>query len=245
MRIAIIEDVLTEAEKLRGFIRQYCGENGLSAEVDLYHSSAEFLDKFHRQYDVLFFDIELSHNEADGMQAAHIVRSQDEDCTIVFVTNLAKYAIEGYQVNAQDFILKPINYEGFKFRFDAVTRRFANLDSGEHSILVKSKGSYYKLKVKDIYYICIINHICYFYGTFSEGDDASHLTCYETWMQLNTAQKEIDSDKFVKCSPSYLINIDKVNKIEKNAVVVGATSLPLSRNKKKDVVLAYMRGFGK
>ncbi|MCR5491026.1 MAG: LytTR family DNA-binding domain-containing protein [Bacilli bacterium] len=242
IKIAIIEDVEQEANLLRGFINQYCQAENIQAEVDVYPTSAQFLDQFHKQYNIIFFDIELSNDQLNGMETAKVVRAQDEQATIIFVTNLSRYAIEGYRVSASDYILKPINYEGFKFRFAPIVKHYLSMD--ERCITIKSKGSYYKIKVKDIYYICIINHICYFYGTFKEGDDENNLTCFEAWKQLSAVAKEIDSDDFVKCSPSYLINVSHVNQILKDRVVVGATTLPLSRNKKKGVLEAYFASFG-
>ncbi|MCR5078973.1 MAG: LytTR family DNA-binding domain-containing protein [Bacilli bacterium] len=241
--IAIIEDVEKEAKLLSTFINKYCGAEEIDVNVDVYQSSLLFLDHFQKQYDIIFFDIELNDSELNGMEAAKNVRAQDKDATIVFVTNLSRYAIEGYQVAASDYILKPINYEGFKFRFGSIVKRYLSFD--ERYVSVKSKGVYYKLKVKDIYYICIINHICYYYGTFKEGDDENNLTCYESWKQLSAVAKEIDSPDFVKCSPSYLINVNHINQILKDQVVVGSTTLPLSRNKKKGVLEAYFASFGK
>lgn len=53
-------------------------------------------------------------DKMDGMQAAAKIRKQDEDLIIIFITNLAQYAIQGYAVQAMDFILKPVNPVLFK-----------------------------------------------------------------------------------------------------------------------------------
>lgn len=242
LRIAIVEDVPSEADLLKGFIATYCDERNIEAHVDLFHGSLDFMDRFAQQYDIIFLDIEFAPNEENGMETAHAIRRKDKDCTIVFVTNLGRFAIEGYQVGAIDFILKPIQYEGFKFRFDGIVQKFLNGDG--RALLIKSKGDYVKIRSKDIYYVCIINHICYFYGTFNPEDGEDHLSSYEAWMQMSTLEKELSSSLFVRCSPSYLINIAHVNKILKDAVIVGNTTLPLSRNKKKGVITAYMASFG-
>ncbi len=242
IRVAIVEDVLDEASVLRNYVERYCSSIGVDVSVDVYSSSADFIESFRKQYQILFLDIELLPHEDNGMDLAHEIREKDDDCAIVFVTNLSRYAIEGYQVKAIDYILKPINYDTFSFRFEAIIKPFLTKDT--RSIVIKSHGAYHKLHIEDIYYLCVINHICYFYGTFSSGDDDNHLTCHECWMQLSAAEKEINSPRFVKCSPSYLINIDHVTQILKDSLFVGSTSLPLSRNKKKSVIAAYMNSFG-
>ena len=242
LRVAIVEDVLDEASVLRNYVERYCSSIGVDVSVDVYSSSTDFIESFSKQYQILFLDIELLPHEDNGMDLAHEIREKDDDCAIVFVTNLSRYAIEGYQVKAIDYILKPINYDIFSFRFDSIIKPFLTKDT--RSIVIKSRGAYHKLRIQDIYYLCVINHICYFYGTFSSGDDERHLTSHECWMQLSAAEKEINSSHFVKCSPSYLINIDHVSQILKDSLLVGSTSLPLSRNKKKSVVAAYMNSFG-
>lgn len=241
--IAIVEDNYSDAEVLRKYIEQFCNEHNVSCNIDSFQSSTDFLNRFDNQYDVLFLDVELQDGESDGMEAAHIIRKNDPSVTIVFVTNLSKYAVEGYQVNASDFIVKPINYASFCFRFQNVLEKLIHQD--QRAILIKTKGNYCKVLIKDIYYICIINHLCYFYGTFRPEEKEGELTCYESWMQLNAVQKEIDSERFVKCSPSYLINVDHISKLTKDSVVLGDTVLPLSRNKKKGVIEAYLASFGK
>lgn len=241
--IAIVEDQEKESQALKEFILRYCKEKKVSPLVDIYDSSAKFLSEFCGQYDIVFLDIELQKNEYDGMEVAHFIRKSDDACTIVFVTNLSQYAVEGYQVKALDYIVKPVTYDSFSFRFDSIIDKHLHQDY--RAILIKSKGSLYKVLVKDIYYICIINHLCYVYGTFKPDDDETHLTCYETWMQLNNAAKEIDSPRFVKCNPSYLVNIDHVSRLTKECLVIGGAELPISRNKRKDVISAYMASFGR
>lgn len=241
-RIAIVEDVPAEASLLQYYIETYCNQESIPFEVDIYTGSRDYLAHAAQSYDILFLDIEFSPDEENGMELAHTIRRKDEKCRIVFVTNLGKFAIEGYQVNALDFILKPLNYESFRFRFASIVHQLQNVE-GE-AIVVKSKGAYHKVLAQDIYYVCIINHICYFYGVFHEGESEDNLGTYEAWTQLSAVEKELDPRHFVRCSSSYLINVTHVNKILKDTIIVGKTTLPLSRHKKKGVITAYLANFG-
>ena len=186
-RIAIVEDVPSEASLLQYYIETYCNQESLPFEVDIYTGSRDYLAHAAQSYDILFLDIEFSPDEENGMELARAIRRKDEKCRIVFVTNLGKFAIEGYQVNALDFILKPLNYESFKFRFASIVHQLQNVE-GE-AIVVKSKGTYHKVLTQDIYYVCIINHICYFYGVFHEGESEDNLGTYEAWTQLSAVEK--------------------------------------------------------
>ena len=74
----------------------------------------DFLDKFHSQHDIIFFDIELPN--ITGMEAAQRLRQQDLDVKLVFVTNMAQYAIRGYAGDAMDYVLKAVSYFDFSQR---------------------------------------------------------------------------------------------------------------------------------
>lgn len=242
LNIAIIEDKIEESTKLKEYISTYLNEIEAEGQIDIYTGSFEFSCNYNGQYDVLFIDIELKENEQSGMELAHSIRKIDQNCVIVFVTNLSKYAVEGYQVNAFDFIVKPFTYESFKFRFIKIIERFNAID--ERTLKIKSKGIYYKVNVDKIYYICVVNHTCYFYGRFSNNNTSESLECLETWLQMKTVEETINSENFVKCNPSYLINVKHINKIEKDKVIIGKTILPLSRNKKKSVIERYLEYSG-
>lgn len=62
----------------------------------------------------------------NGMEAAQKIRELDKEVVIVFITNMAQYAIKGYEVDALDFILKPLNYYTFSMRFTRAVGRVKN-----------------------------------------------------------------------------------------------------------------------
>ena len=87
----------------------------MEIKMDVYNASFEFLEKYHGNYDVIFLDIEMPGSDGLGCQRN---RTKDEAVGIIFVTGMAKYAVEGYAVHTIDFIVKPVGYYNFAVKLE-------------------------------------------------------------------------------------------------------------------------------
>ena len=110
-RIAIVEDDPQEAAKLRGYAERYAAESGKPLEITLFSDGEDIVTDYRPEYDIIFLDIQMKR--LDGMSAAERIRLLDADVVLIFVTNMAQYAIRGYAVDALDFLLKPVPYFAF------------------------------------------------------------------------------------------------------------------------------------
>lgn len=124
LRVAIVEDEAECREVLRDMISRYAEEQQKQIRVQEFSDGSELVDNYKPDYDILLLDIEMPH--LDGMKAAEKIRETDQDVVIVFITNMAQYAIKGYEVNALDFIIKPVNYSTFSMRFTRAIGRVKN-----------------------------------------------------------------------------------------------------------------------
>lgn len=114
IRVAIVEDEPAEAERLQSLLARYSREKGVQFEVQTYTSALTFLAEYNRTVDIVFMDIELP--DVNGMEISRRLRKQDAAVMIVFVTNMAQFAVQGYEVAAQDFIVKPAQYGEFALK---------------------------------------------------------------------------------------------------------------------------------
>lgn len=133
MKIAVVDDSKDDAELLCRYIKKFCEDKEVLLHTSVFYASFDFLEEYHGEYDVIFLDIEMPGS--DGLEVAREIRSKDEAVGIVFVTGMAQYAIQGYEVNAIDFMVKPVKYYNFKVKLEKAIN-FCKKHSG-HYILVK------------------------------------------------------------------------------------------------------------
>lgn len=108
LRFAIVDDDPTDLQILKSCLEQYKKDCGTAIEISAFTDGDELIEHYNSQFDLILLDVEMRF--LDGMAAAHEVRRMDPEVVIIFVTNMAQYAIQGYAVDALDYILKPISY---------------------------------------------------------------------------------------------------------------------------------------
>ena len=106
LRIAIVEDHESDAKRLTALLEAYAQKNGKRFAITWIANANTFLDSYQHQYELVFMDIRMPG--LNGMMAAHELREMDHTVVLVFLTSLAQYAVESYEVEATDYILKPI-----------------------------------------------------------------------------------------------------------------------------------------
>ncbi len=216
-RIAVVEDEQQYRDEVCQYIEQYATEHQLKFDVTTYTDGQEIVDDVQKHYDIIFFDIEMTL--LNGMDAAKVIRERDVNVVMVFITNMAQYAIEGYEVGALDFVLKPIDYYGFSFRLARALGRVQK-KQGNLEFAINTPGGIKKLNSNDIYYIEIENRFLVYHT--AEGDFSQRGT-------LQSAEEMFQNYHFVKCNHWYLVNLKYVTEIEENIVHVAGSRLEISR----------------
>ena len=100
VRIAIVEDDKSASDALLGYIEEYGVSEHETFEVGRYYTATSFIDAFKGNYDIVFMDIELP--DGNGMEVVRTMRERGCASLVIFVTNLAQYAVKGYEVRAFD-----------------------------------------------------------------------------------------------------------------------------------------------
>lgn len=108
IRIAIVEDDRHDREALKKCLNRYEKENQVKFSVTEFQDGEDIVTDYTASYDLIILDIEMAF--LNGMKAAEKIRELDTNVIIIFITNMPQYAIQGYKVNALDYILKPISY---------------------------------------------------------------------------------------------------------------------------------------
>lgn len=224
--VAIVEDEESAAEILKNFLERYAGEKGFAFSVTHYFDAEKFLSDYHFQYDIVFMDIEMPC--INGLSAAHRLRKIDDVVALVFITNLARYAINGYEVKALDYILKPLHYGAFSLKIRKIVGFCER--SAKESILISFKGESKKVSVNDIQYVEICAHDILYHMV--QGTERAYGT-------LKEIRERLDGCGFALCNRCYFVNLRHVKQINGYTVLVGNEELTISRPQKKEFSEAF------
>ena len=118
--------------------------------VRLFHDAVTFLDQYTADYQIVFMDIMMPM--LDGMQAARLLRQKDNKVALVFVTTMRQYAVQGYEVDACDFLVKPVTYPEFALKFTRILTKVPQPDTGRE-VFLKTENSFVRLSSRDILYV--------------------------------------------------------------------------------------------
>lgn len=127
IRVAIVEDEVESLNELKVCFDRYQVEKNCSIEIDSFDTADKFLSDYTPGvYSIVFMDIEMPG--INGMDAARMLREKDGDILLFFVTNLAQYALESYEVQAFMFMVKPVVYDNFLIKMERAIRRIGDAD---------------------------------------------------------------------------------------------------------------------
>lgn len=217
--IAIVEDEEIFANQLQEYLVQYQEEHAQEFRISVFRDGAEILENYTTCYDIILLDIEMPR--VNGMDAAERIRAMDENVVLMFITNMATYAIRGYEVGALDFVMKPLSYYTFSVKMTRALKRACQRAPKE--IVLTLTDGMKKLDVQDIYYVEIQNRMLHYYTT--QGEFILRGT-------MQSAEKELEAYSFVKCNHWYIVNLMHVKEVKGNLVQVGDASLEISRRNK-------------
>ncbi|MBP5153544.1 MAG: response regulator transcription factor [Lachnospiraceae bacterium] len=230
IKIAVIEDERTAAENLEKMILDYGRQRSVSFGVAIFSSAEDFLSGYTPRFDLIFMDIELPG--MNGMHAAEKLRTLDKDVLLIFVTNMRQYVLRGYDVNALNYILKPVKTYSLFMTMDRAMRLLTEKSGG--SLLIKTDKATERLSAKEIYYIDVRDHYVVFHCV------SGNIQVYST---LKNYAPALLSLGFLRCSSSAILNPRHVKRFDNTEVIMtNGDTVALSRSQKtafKSEITAY------
>lgn len=233
LKIGLLEDEQDQARLLTQFLSQYREAHPQFAyTLQSYSRALDLLNHYERDFDLLFLDIRLP--DMTGMEVAHRIRESDRNVMIIFVTSLTQYAVEGYSVNAFDYILKPISFDPFAAKLERALRV---LSYGERGVMldIKTREGGLRLSSDMIHYFEIFDHELIIHT--DEG-------IVKQWGSLSKYEKQLANAHFARCNSCYLVNLKFVRSVSSDEVLVGDARLSVSKSRRKAFLqaLAQYRG---
>lgn len=231
--IAIVDDEISFSDTLKEYVAQYQKENNGEFQVSVFGNGLDLLANYHYEYDLILLDIEMPG--LNGMEVAQKIREMDDDVVLMFITNMAQYAIHGYSVGALDFVTKPLNYYTFSMKLSRALKRVQKKENEQKSIVLTLSNGLKKLDIKQIYYVEVQNRQLYYHTT--EG-------VYELKGTMQSVEPMLAEHSFVKCNHWYMVNLLHVKEVKQNIVIVGNDELEISRRNKKVFMQALTEYLG-
>lgn len=233
MKCVIIDDEPIARKGMRRLIETR-SELTLVAEFDSASKAAEWFTD--NDADLVFLDIEMP-----GMNGIDFARRISAKSMVIFTTAYSDYAVEGFEVEALDYLVKPID----PVRFDKAVDRAAaynalkaesdagNPEADLEFIIVKADRKYMRLKLEDILYVeglkdYVIIHI-----------DGKRVV---TRMTIKTIEETLPHPQFIRVNRSFIVNRDKIDAFDNNDVTVGTTEISLGLSYKDAVFNALLTG---
>ena len=203
INIAVVEDSKEDLDNCLNLLNRDGKEKNIKFDIQTFESGDAFLMRFKSQYDFVILDINLF--AMNGIDVARKIREKDEEVVIMFATNLAKYATKGYEVDAVDFVLKPLTYASFYLRLERVIKKLKKKE--DFFLVIPNGGGFSKVNINDILYVEVIAHDIIFHTI--NGDDIT------TSGTLKKYEEQLKGHWFIRCNSCYLVNARKIKRVEK------------------------------
>ena len=232
IRVAIVDDEREYVEQLAGFFKVYHEQNNTQFICDTYLDGIDLVSENSNVYDIVFLDIDMKL--LNGVDTAKKLREYNQQVVIIFLTKLAQYAIRGYEVSAFDFILKPIDYNTFALKMKRILNAVRQAVN-DTKIQIRHDGNAIVISARDILYVEVIAHKVIYHT--SGGD-------YEIYGKIKEIERKLAETEFFRCHRAFIVNLKHVTYVGDDEVHIGKHVIPLSRLKKKDLLVALSNYIG-
>lgn len=222
-RVAVVDDEPEILERISTLLDKYASDSGreIIFNTDKFSDGEEFLKNEPNSYEIIFLDINMPG--ANGLLVAKKIRENNKTAIIIFCTHYAQYAINGYEVNALGYLLKPIEEPSFIRNLDTALKVLKNSQS--RRIRIKTLHGVEVVPAADIIYLEIQIHNLYYYVLKEDK-----LTDYRTRGSMQESCDSLACFGFARCSACYLVNLSHVLSVKNGEVhLSGNVSLPISR----------------
>lgn len=230
IKIAVCDDEAAMCEQIQQMTAQVLGRGREPFEMIHYLNPQDLLaDPSH--LDLLFLDIQMPG--VNGVELARRLRARGSDCAIIFVTVLEDRMLDAFEVEAVDYLCKPVDPERLERTLKRVLKRWK--DTAEKSLFIQTKTWSRNVKVRDIYYCEVINRKIYLH---------TESGVIEYYGRLKETERQLGSS-FIKCHRSYLVNLHHLQEYRDGTITLeNGARVPVSRNQQQALMegmMQYMR----
>lgn len=232
INVAIVEDEPFQTEQTQSFLTRFGEEKGVDFSCTAFPNGNEILQVDHNKFDLILMDIDMPL--LNGMETSKKIRETNNETSIVFITNMANHAVNGYKVRALDFMVKPLTYADFKMTMSRFLSSFEA--KAPKSVVISVKGVTMRIDLGDILYLDM------------DGHDVNLVKNDGTSLVFRGSMKSVNAmfpgDDFFQITSGSIVNLNHLTSfIEDSVILDDGTRLPVSRSRKKELLKAMTRFF--
>lgn len=188
------------------------------------------------EVDLLFMDIQMP-----GLTGTDFMRALSNPPAVIFTTAYREYAIDGFELNALDYLVKPISFQRFLksankalTHFEMLRRQNAPVESEEiDHFFIKNDGQFIKIKLDDVLYFESEKDYVFIYTKKKR---------YLNLISLKQLEKQLPSDQFIRVHRSFIVALDKIELMEGHKLIIQDKEIPVSRNSQEMVYNRLVQG---
>ena len=231
LSVVLVEDEVFDRRMLRECLNRYSSESGTEFACTEYAGGEAFLEQHAGTPDLIFMDIVMEG--LDGMSTARQMRLRNETSILIFVTSMIQYAVQGYSVDATDFLIKPISYPLFKLCMDRALKKLRRNTPAQ--LTFSNREGSWSIPASEICYFESLDHKVYVH-TISRTIPVD--------LSLAAVEKMTASLPFFRCPTSFLINLSYAEHLKGNDLWVHGERLSVSRYRRKEFLDAWAAFLG-
>lgn len=217
---------------LSSYVERYRTETGTEIQLLSYNTGEKLLKNYLLEMNLIF--LEIPFRKISGLKIAELIKQQDRNVRIVFLTTVLSYVLEAYEVGASNYLLKPLGYAKFCKEVSQVRAERSNSEA--LSFLEQNKKGIYKIYLHQIYYIETSGKSTLIHTT--EEDIPSI-------RQMKQFEQLLAGTSLIRCHVGYIVNLRYFRKLEDFYLyLTDGTKLPVSRKRKTAVMERIVQLYG-
>ena len=234
-KFAICDDEITELKYLSSLLTEWAKQRGHILNISTFESAESYLFDYaeNKDYDIILLDIEMNGknpqgHKMNGVELAKVIREYNNKIQIIFITGFPDYIVEGYEVAALHYLMKPVNETKL---FSVLDRACINLNKPERAVMLDIGGETVRIKTGEIISVEAFGH-----SVMVQTGEKN----FKAKIPISAIEKLL-GEGFIRCHRSYIIGLKYAKRITKTEVILDNNkSVPLSRNSYKKVNQAFI-----
>lgn len=220
IRISVIDDEIQVAFGIKDMIQHALIAQNESASIAVYDNAQTFLHTFSSgDNDIIFLDIQMP--EMDGMTCAQEIRRRDSSVILIFITSMVQYAVQGYRVEATDYLVKPVEPA---LLAHSLHRALKHLNKNQ-KLTIRSSNGLYSLNADDLLYVEAVNHRVILHTT------GGSIQCTQT---LTAIESQLQGSGFFRCHQGFLVNMRQIQHVDGNDLFIADNAIPISKYRRRE-----------